>query len=105
MKRFYKVLLHPEAETEYLKSIEWYEDALPGLGNDFIHEVKVILEYIASKPYSFQIKKWNLREASLKKFPYVIVYKLDVLNNYILVLSVFHTSRNPKKKFTRKLKP
>jgi len=38
----------------------------------------------------------------INDFPYLIVYKLYPGKNFVLVISIFHTSRNPRKKFARK---
>jgi hypothetical protein len=44
-----------------------------------------------------------MREAVVKKFPFVIVYEVNKLLLTVNILAVYHTNRNPRKKF-RKLK-
>ena len=103
MKNTYSVIFHPEAEKEYLESIIWYENNLIGLGQKFIEDIEKSIERILTLPLLFPIKKGNLREAVVKKFPYVIVFEIAKTSQEIRILSVYHTSRNPSKKY-RKLK-
>ena len=98
MEKKYSVVLHPKSEKEYLDSVEWYEQALIGLGKDFTEEVGVVIEQIKQNPFLFQKRKLNFREGVVKRFPYVIIYKIDEKQQIVNVLSVFHTSRHPKKK-------
>ncbi len=97
------IIFYPEAEKEYLESVIWYENNLIGLGQKFINEIENIIERIVINPLIFPIKKGKLREAVVKKFSFVIVFEISEKYQKILVLSVYHTSRNPKKKY-RKLK-
>ncbi|TXJ22616.1 MAG: hypothetical protein E6Q24_20760 [Chitinophagaceae bacterium] len=39
----------------------------------------------------------NVRQAALKRFPYVIVY--EIIKAEVVVFAVFHTRRNSKLKF------
>jgi len=98
MKRTYSIIFHPKAEKEFLESVNWYENALWGLGDNFITETTVILKHIQNNPVLFQKKKLQLREAPVKNFPFIIIYKINEKENIIMILSVFHTSRNPGKK-------
>ncbi len=101
MKPKYSISFHPEAEKEYLESVKWYESALSGLGDDFINEIEITLNRIDSNPLLFPIKKFNLREAVVKKFPFIIVFELKPKESEIRIVSVFHTSRNSKKKLRK----
>jgi plasmid stabilization system protein ParE len=50
-------------------------------------------------PESYQKIQKNFRQIIVRNFPYVVVF--EILNNEVLVYAVFHTSRNPKKKFKK----
>ena len=43
MKNSHSIIFHPKAEREYLESVEWYENVLIGLGQDFVAEIDKIL--------------------------------------------------------------
>ncbi|HMP99859.1 MAG TPA: type II toxin-antitoxin system RelE/ParE family toxin [Cyclobacteriaceae bacterium] len=97
----FQVFFHPQAETEYIEAIKWYEERLPGLGMKFENAVEKQIKLIACKPHHYQKKKAAFREAKTEKFPYIIVFKVYEKVNTILIAAVFHTSRNPKKKYRK----
>lgn len=70
-----------------------------GLGEEFVDEIEKIIQQINTTPLIFPQKKSRLREALSKKFPFIIVFELKQKQHKILILSVYHTSRNPKKKY------
>jgi len=101
MKNKYVIIFHPKAEKEYLESVEWYEDALIGLGDEFVNEIETTINRIQNNPLLFPVKKLQIREAVVKKFPFVILFQLKEKENQLFILSVYHTSRNPKKKYRK----
>ena len=90
----------PKAQREILKAWEWYEDQQEGLGDRFKEEVRNKISLILSNPLHYPVKG-KYREALIDNFPFLIIYKIDKSNDRILILSVFHTSRHPKKKYTK----
>jgi plasmid stabilization system protein ParE len=101
-KEWFKITYSSVAEKEYVASQEWYNENQIELGNDFMKEVEDVLDLIEQNPYYFQLKKHHVREAPVKKFPFQIVYKIYPKKKEILIISIFHTSRNPKEKQKRK---
>ena len=97
----YQITFHPLAEKEYLESVSWYEENRTGLGLQYIQTLEKTLNTIETNPYLYQVKKQVYREAMLKIFPYIIVYKIYPKQKRVNVLSIFHTSRNPSHKYRR----
>jgi plasmid stabilization system protein ParE len=64
--------------------------------------VRKKLETIQEHPEKYEKKNLNFREAAIKIFPYVIVYTFYKKDGIITVSAIFHTSRNPKRKYRRK---
>ena len=94
----YIVKLIPEAESDFQKACEWYEDKQYGLGVRFYKAVSVKFDLIANNPTLYNIRfSERFRFAPLESFPYLISYKIDVDTNTVYIMSVFHTSRNPNK--------
>ena len=94
----FEIELLPQAENELAEAFEWYEEQLAGLGNKLYKEVDYYLTAIGSNPYHYPIKyKGELHTVALNKFPYLIIYWVDKINNLIIVVSIFHTSREPKR--------
>ncbi len=96
------IIYNTFAEKEYIESQKWYNENQAELGNDFIKEVEDVLDLMEKNPYAFQLKKHQVREAPVKKFPFQIVYKIYPSKKEILIISIFHTHRNPKEKHKRK---
>lgn len=93
--------LHPLAEQEYLEAYLWYEQQAR-LGEQFAKAVRERLQKIVSNPEQYSSKKSKYREVIVDKtFPYIIVYKVDNKQRNLTVISIFHTSRNPKKKYRK----
>ena len=76
---------------------DWYEEQRQGLGEIFLAELDNCYKKLQSRPAASSKIKKNYRQARLKHFPYVIVY--EIIRTDVVVLSVFHTRRNPKHKF------
>jgi plasmid stabilization system protein ParE len=96
----YKLFFTELAEGEYIEAFKYYEEQQEGLGEKFEFEIENIIKYLLTNPFIFQRKFKHYREAPLKKFPYFIVY--EIYGKSIIINSIFHTSRNPKKKLKRK---
>jgi hypothetical protein len=93
----YKVELLSEAEDELSDAYDWYEEQQLTLGDKFYNEVSHYLNLIEYNPHQFQIRyKEELRSASLNKFPFLVIYWIDEINFIAYIVSIFHTSRNPK---------
>ncbi|MGQ0738666.1 MAG: type II toxin-antitoxin system RelE/ParE family toxin [Bacteroidota bacterium] len=87
-----------KAQKELNTSWEWYEERQKGLGDRFADEVFKNIFLIEKNPERFPVRIKNFREKPLWLFPFVIIYKIVYSNKSVRILSVFHTSRNPKKK-------
>ena len=78
------------------KSFDWYNDQQEGLGERFLLQTVRAFRLIEANPLHYQerfLKKF--RFAMVEDFPFVIVFKIK--GRTIVVNSVFHTSRDPKK--------
>jgi plasmid stabilization system protein ParE len=94
--------VYETAEKEIKEACKWYDARSVGLGNRFIEEVQRKFEIIKEFPERYPIRKQNYRETPLKIFPYLIVYTFDKNESLIIIKSVFHASRNPSKKYSKK---
>lgn len=93
----FKIKILPLAENEIDESIEFYENRSKGLGKQFLTYLKSHLQVLKTHPELFEIKKEpGYRELTLVKFPFVIIY--EIINDEVIIYSVFHTSRNPERK-------
>ncbi|MCY1663682.1 MULTISPECIES: type II toxin-antitoxin system RelE/ParE family toxin [Chryseobacterium] len=91
----YELIIQEEAGLEILEAYIYYENAQKGLGEKFMKQLNKYFVRIQNHPKHFEIKK-NYREAFVQKFPYLIIF--DIIDNKIIILSVFNTHQNPTKK-------
>lgn len=88
------VIFRPEAQQEYDEAVDWFE-AQFGTGADFIDAVQGTLDRIAANPRMHGIVYKTVRKAIVSGYRYYCVfYRVRV--RHIEIVSVFHTSRNPR---------
>ena len=95
----FKVHVTPLAEVEITDAHDWYEARKSGLGAHFRKEIRYYLDRIAHNPHHFRDVGKNLHCASMKGFPYGILFR--VRDDTVFVVGCFHTSRNPAKRQDR----
>lgn len=87
------ILFRHVARTEFDAAADWYEHRRRGLGAKFTVAVRRVLDRASTQP-DFHPEVWrNVREALVRGFPYCIYYREE--QEHLLVLAVFHTSRDP----------
>lgn len=89
------------AQNEYEEIIDWYEERSPKAADGFIESVESDLNVICEYPKRWRNVYKDNYELGLKKYPYNIVYSIEEEDKHIIVKSIFHHKRNPRKKFRR----
>jgi plasmid stabilization system protein ParE len=99
MKR--RFVLRRVAEQEFDESIAYYETKRAGLGQEFRAAIEQLFQAIADNPERFRKLSGEVRRAVVtRRFPFVIHFLIEP--ERIVILSVFHASRDPKQlKFRR----
>lgn len=87
------VVLRVLAQIEFDEAHDFYESRVQGLGHRFSDSVHGVLFRIGNNPKGFPIAKQNIHRAIVPGFPYRVYYYEEA--NRVVVISVFHTSRNP----------
>jgi len=86
--------IRPAARAEFDDAADWYKSEDDAIRDEFVAEVGRTLTSIIERPMSFPIVFGSsIRQATVKKFPYTIFFIHR--NNTVIVVSIFHTSRNP----------
>ena len=98
----YTIKLLEETDKEFSEAAAWYEEQSTGLGIRFINVIQNKLNLIAQYPERYPKRKGNFRETPVKTFPYIIVYTVYKREQVITVSAIFHTSRNPRRKYRKK---
>lgn len=95
----YISIVSSRAQKEMAQSWNWYEDRQQGLGDRFVKEIMKKIFTIEENPERYSIKFKQYREAIVEIFPFVVIYRINEHKKFIRIVAVFHTSRNPKKKY------
>jgi plasmid stabilization system protein ParE len=97
----YSFELKNQALKEMTEAFLWYEEEQEGLGYIFRTIFFEKLNKICVSPYHYKVSYRKCHEALTDKFPFLIVYKIDEKAKRVVVVAIFHTSRNPKRKFQK----
>lgn len=96
MKNHYTLIIKEEAKLDITDGFEWYESKQQKLGGKFKTQVRKAFKTILGNPKGYQIVTGNYRQATISKFPYVIVF--EVFESEVVAYAVFHTRQDPTKK-------
>ncbi|HYW78369.1 MAG TPA: type II toxin-antitoxin system RelE/ParE family toxin [Thermoguttaceae bacterium] len=88
-----RLILQPEAEADLTQAYRWYEAQRPGLGGEFIECVEIVFERIRKTPEFHAVVYKDVRQALVRRFPYVVCYVFQ--EGQIDVVAVFHGHRDP----------
>lgn len=85
----------PEAESELLTALLWYEDRRPGLGRDLLAIVEAAMSDAAEDPLRWPV--WwmdeRYRRVVLPRFPYLLFFELRT--DSIEFVAIAHARREP----------
>ena len=95
----FQLILRDRAVDEIQNAYSWYEMHVQGLGDRFLNTIQNYLAKIQENPNYFKKTYKEFHEVYIRKFPFVIIYYFDKKNRKIVIISVFHASRNPENKF------
>lgn len=87
------LLADPRVDLDVEATVRWYERQRPGLGLEFLEELRAAYTRIITRPLGYQDVGLGTRRALLRRFPYAVYYVIG--NDVIVVLAVLHASRDP----------
>jgi len=90
----FELLVRPEAEADVLDAFRWYNDQVPGLGQEFLVELDDAFESIRANPEASRKIHREFRRALTRRFPYSVYYV--VRGERIVVFAVLHAARDPR---------
>ncbi|MEO6167607.1 MAG: hypothetical protein ABIO46_14460 [Chitinophagales bacterium] len=95
----YSLLISAFAELDLLDAMTWYEEQRTGLGSELELSLDAAFSFIQRNPLGFQIRYDDVRIAFINRFPYGVHFVIE--KNHIMVIGIYHTSRNPERWFAR----
>lgn len=84
---------HPEADAEFIASLEHYAGITADLGNRFYDEVNRLIAEAASMPKAFRFIHAPARRILARDFPFGLIYVDQP--DLIWILAVMHLHRAP----------
>jgi toxin ParE1/3/4 len=87
------IVFRRAARAEFDEAANWYERRRSGLGEAFTTAVHRVMDRISTQPEFYAIVDHDVREAMVSGYPYCVYYRAELAR--IVVLAVFHASRDP----------
>lgn len=94
----YRISIEEDAKFDIAEGYDWYSKISLKISESFLSEIKKTIDYLSVNPFLFQLVYKDFRQVPVRKFPFVLLYKID-LNN-VKIFRVFPTNMNPAGKFT-----
>jgi plasmid stabilization system protein ParE len=92
-KELFKIELSDEAEIDFDKSYEYYSTISLKVADNFYKQINSSFRKIAGSPFSCQQVYLEIRQFVLKKYPFIIYFRIQ--ETVIQIIAIFHTSRSP----------
>jgi hypothetical protein len=95
-----RLFIEPEAEEELDEAAAGYEDAVPGLGEEFLAEMRQRVGNVLEMPLSFPMfgDADDVRCAhAVGRFPHLVIFMLagDTVSPTVHVLAFMHPRQRP----------
>ena len=88
------LIVNPQAEADLADAKAWYDRQRGGLGDELLECVEETFDQVCRTPELFGKVFQDLRLATIRRFPYVVVYRID--DDQITVVAVYHTRSDPR---------
>ena len=83
----------PPAAEELRSAARYYQRQVPGLGREFLTEVRATIFRIIQWPEAWQQLDAEIRRCRTHRFPYGLIYTVE--QGEVLIISVMHLHRRP----------
>jgi plasmid stabilization system protein ParE len=97
----YKYILHEHAQEDYETSLQWYAERSVQVGAGFAAAIEDALQLICEHPARWRNSYSNYHELGLKNYPFSIIYTIEPNLKLVVITSIYHHKRNPKKKYKK----
>lgn len=85
---------HPSAIDELNDSIDYYEEILPSLGEEFSKEIYSTIQRILQFPKAWAKISQRCRRCITQRFPYGIIYHIK--EEDILIVAITQLNKKPR---------
>ena len=89
----YAIEAESAVEADVEAAFDWYEAEEPGLGFEFLAELRTAYERIVDHPFGYQDIRSGIRRALTRRFPYAVYFSVE--GETIVIVAVLSTARDP----------
>lgn len=89
----YELLSDVASDADLEAAFDWYESEQPGLGFEFLDEVRAVYDRILDGPFKYQELRSGIRRALTRRFPYAVFFSIE--DDFIVILAILDTARDP----------
>lgn len=89
----YAIEATPAVEADVEAAFDWYEGEEPGLGFDFLDELRAAYQRIQERPFTYQDLRSGIRRALTRRFPSAVYFSIE--GETIVIVAVLGTARDP----------
>jgi len=93
------IAFHRAASADITEACAWYESKRAGLALEFMSEIDRCVSLAAEHPLQFALVHGDIRRIVANRFPYSVYFRSE--EHRIVILAVFHSSRDPAIWLTR----
>ena len=87
------IKFHPAASRELSDIAAYYEERCPGLGDEFLDELKALMLNLDENPRIGVQGEHRTRKALMGRFPFAVIYRQD--GDELAVVALAHYRRRP----------
>ncbi len=88
------VVLLYKARKYLWEAMDWYNRQSPGLGNELMVEFFDLLTKLRNNPHRFKFVLKPFRRVLLKRFPYMLIFRIDENRKRVVVAVLWHEKRD-----------
>jgi hypothetical protein len=92
----FTVKYNPDFFDDLVQAVDWYNDKQAGLGDRFLMNVTKQTAQLSASALHYSVKYDDIRCFCIKRFPFVVHYRIHEPSKTVRVEALFHTSRDPK---------
>ena len=89
----YAIEAERAVEADVEAAFNWYEGEEPGLGLEFLEELRAAYHRILDHPLGYQDLRSGIRRALTRRFPYAVYFSIE--KEAIVIVAVLSTARDP----------
>jgi|SRR5690554_6045697 len=97
MPKKFTLDIEPEAFDDIKEAVNFYNSRKPGLGKRFFNTIDKHFDFLMKNYSSFAVRYDDIRCMPVKKFPYMIHYRVLENQQTVSVKAIFCTHNDPDK--------